>query len=554
MAAIILRIKDWWEGADRTQRLVTVFGGAFLALLLGLTFWFAGRPRFAPLFVGLSPADQGMVVEELTAQGIPTDINGQGAVMVPIDKVEWARMRLAQSNKLPDPGPKGMEWLDSLNSFSTPAQEREKIKAAKEGELARSIQTLEGIKSALVHISFGKDSPFGDEAVPPSAVVNITEAANATLSPDQGKAIARLVQNAVPGLKPDQVSVVNSAGQLVYDGEQASSAEAVASQKISAEIAEAKRRETDLQRRLDIAFGPGNTVAMVQVKLNMDAVTEQAVDFQLGDKKVTEKATETMAEAGATSGGPAGIESNSPASAPGTSNADGLRYSSEVTANQYPSTEIRTQTKKAAGELVGLTVSVIANSDKIEDPAVIQSILNDYLGASRGQEGFSASVQSVPFDTEAAEEQKKAAASAASQANMQQYISLLPVAALLVVGFMVTKALGKIPGKHLTMALPGGGTVRTPAPQPGLPGGAAALPPAQPEGPKVTTIEELAKTEPEVAEALAAMGVETIDESVDVAGIRQKIDVPLEQIKKMSRQKPQAVAMLLKGWLLEERR
>jgi flagellar biosynthesis/type III secretory pathway M-ring protein FliF/YscJ len=70
----------------------------------------------------------------------------------------------------------------------------------------------------------------------------------------------------------------------------------------------------------------------------------------------------------------------------------------------------------------------------------------------------------------------------------------------------------------------------------------------------LTSVQALAQTEPELAEALSAMGIESIDESVDVEAIRQKIDLPLEQIKKMAKQKPQAVAMLMKSWLLEERR
>ena len=68
------------------------------------------------------------------------------------------------------------------------------------------------------------------------------------------------------------------------------------------------------------------------------------------------------------------------------------------------------------------------------------------------------------------------------------------------------------------------------------------------------SVEALASTEPELAAALAEMGIENIDETVDVESIRQRIDLPLEQIKKMGKQKPQAVAMLLKTWLMEERR
>jgi flagellar biosynthesis/type III secretory pathway M-ring protein FliF/YscJ len=152
----------------------------------------------------------------------------------------------------------------------------------------------------------------------------------------------------------------------------------------------------------------------------------------------------------------------------------------------------------------------------------------------------------VPFDTSAAKAQREAAAAAAGSQMAQQIVSVLPVAALLMVGFMVAKAISKMPGRHLTMALPTGGTVAMPEVS-----GPASF---ETGSSSVRTVRELAQTEPEVAEALTAMGVDTIDESVDVEAIRQRIDIPLEQIKKLAKQKPQVIATLLKSWVMEERR
>lgn len=554
MGALITRITDWWQSADRTQKLVSVFGSLFLVALLGFTAYFASKPKMQPLYVGLSPADQGMVVDELRKHAVPVELGPQGAIMVPADKVDEAPMILATANKMPNPGPKGNEWLDNLSPFGTQGQEKEKIKAAKEGELARSIMTMDGVQSAIVHISFGSDSPFTEEAVKPTAVVNIKESPGGGLRPEEGKAIARLVQNAIPGLNAQKVSVINSAGRLVFDGEEQDSTEGMATKKIAAETAESKRKEADLQRRLDVAFGPGNTIAMVQVELNMDAVSQDKTERELGDKKVTAETTEELADANANSAsGITGIDANNP-SAPATATGpDGKsNYKSSQKAIDYPTTETRTATTKAAGDITSMTVNVIANSGKIKDPAPIQAILDDYLGAKKGKAGFAASVQSVEFDTTSQEAEKKATQAAAGQAQMQQLISMLPIGALLLVGFMVAKAIGKIPGKTLTMALPTGGVMNLDykGDQPyALDANGNALPERT-----LTSVQALAQTEPELAEALSAMGIESIDESVDVEAIRQKIDLPLEQIKKMAKQKPQAVAMLMKSWLLEERR
>lgn len=551
MGALVNRIKDWWDGADKTQRLVSVFGSVFLVALLGFTIMFATKPKMVPLFAGMSPSEQGPVVEELRKRSIPVELGPQGAVLVPADKESEAKMMLATANKLPSSGPKGIELLDTLNMASTPAQEREKIKAAAEGKIAAQIMTLRGIESAIVQINFGKDSPFTDETIEPSAVVSLKESAGHEVSQAEAQAIARLIQNSVAGLKAEKVSVINSAGRLVYDGEQANSAEGFANKKLETERAESKRRESDLQRRLDVAFGPGNTVAMVQVELNMDAISQDKTERELGDKKVVDESSEKLTDSSKVPGGTAPAP-GAPSTVP--NNEGKVNYESKKTSIDYPSSETRTSTKKAGGELTGLTVTVIANSIEIKDPAPVQAILDDYLGAKKGQAGFTAAVQSVKFDTKGQEEAKKNAAASASQAQTQQFLSMLPIGALLLVGFMVSKSLAKIPGRTLTMALPQGGTMSVVTGQGGNSDSMSSGSPSLPGGEsQVTSLATLAETEPELAMALQSMGIEHIDDTVDVESIRQRIDLPLEQIRKMARQRPKAVALLLKSWILEER-
>ncbi|MCW5936216.1 MAG: flagellar M-ring protein FliF [Fimbriimonadaceae bacterium] len=553
MGAIVQRIKDWWEGADRTQRTVTIFGAAILALLMGLTFHFATAPRFQPVYSGLTAKDQGAVVDELNALGVPVQIGTQGTVLVPSDRIDEVKMRLAASGKTPNSGSKGLELLDGINSFNTPAQEREKIIAAIEGELENSILKFAGVSQATVHIALGKDSPFQDEVVPPTASVNIVEQSMGSVSSDQAIAIARLVQSKVTGLKSSGVNVIAS-GRLIYDGDQQGSSESIASRKIEAEVEESKRRERDLQRRLDVAFGPGNTVAMVQVELDMDSVSQHEKILEFGDKKVAQKSTETMTDgSGNTVGGAAGLDSNTPSAPTAVDIPKSAKYSSEVVSNQYPSTETSRELKKSPGKLIAMTVSVIANNTAIKDVAPVQSIVDSYLGDRKGTPGFAGSVQAVSFDTSMKDLEKKALADSAAKAQVQQIISLLPIAALVFVGFMVTKALGKIPGKTLTMALPAGGTMQVPSGNPQQDEISGILE-RSPNSGNTRTVAELARTEPEIAEALQQMGVESIDDSVDVEAIRARIDVPLEQIKKMARQKPQAIALLIKGWLMEERK
>lgn len=550
MGNVFNRIKDWWQGADRTQKMVSVFGSLFLLGLLGFTAYFASKPKMVPLFAGLAPIDQGKVVDELRKQSVPVELGPQGAVLVPAGKEDEANMMLAMADKLPSQSASDKTSLDSINLSTTPAQEKEKLKAAREASLSRAIEQLSCVRSAEVKVNFGKESPFAEETIQPSAVVRVTESGEG-ITPPQAFAIARLVQNAVPGLQAHKIAVINSSGRLIYDGEQQNSTEGFATKKLETERAEAKRRETELQQRLDVAFGPGNTVAMIQLELNMDSVSEEKTARELGDKKVTDETTEQLTDGNSSAvngaGGVTGVDANTPgAPTTGGGTPGKVNYTSSTKSMDYPSSETHTSTKKAGGDLTSMTISVIANSTAIKDPTPLQAILDNYLGAKKGQVGFAASVQSVAFDTTAKDAEKKSAASAASQGQMQQMLSLLPIGALLLVGFMVAKSIGKIPGKTLTMALPQGGSM--PISIDALETASDALPAGR------TSVQSLAANEPELAEALESMGIEHIDETVDVEAIRQRIDLPLEQIRKMAKQKPQAVAMLLKSWLLEDRR
>src|SRR5579862_6951954 len=107
MGGLILRLKTWWEVADRTQRMVAIFGSAFLVALLVGTFLFASRPKMALAFSNLDPEDTGTVAQEIETMGIRCDYDSQGNVQVPSDKVAQVKATLAMKGKLPKPGKSG---------------------------------------------------------------------------------------------------------------------------------------------------------------------------------------------------------------------------------------------------------------------------------------------------------------------------------------------------------------------------------------------------------------------------------------------------------------
>ncbi len=549
MAPLIQRIKDWWSGADRTQRMISIFGAAFLVVLIVGTVMFSSRTRMEPIAPGASQLEQGMIRDAVMSYGFPATIEN-GQVMVPANKLDEIKMRLSVDGKIPQTAAKGLELLNGGDMFMTPAREKELIKAAREGEVTKSIQRMVGVQSAIATINFGKDSPFADQSEPPSAVVNVTEKPNANLDSESGRAIALIVQNAVPGMKPEGVTVVTNQGRVIYDGAEMTGTDALATKKIEAEASEGKRRERELQRRLDQAFGTGATIAMVQVELNMDEV-ETAENTTSPTRTPISRTSTTESLSGDSSpvGGPAGGDSsgmpNALAAAPNSSRSSS--YSAESTDEQYGIEEKKTTTKKAAGEVVALNVNVLVDSKRVPDAAAVENFINGAL-ATAEERNFKATVTPTEFSTESAEQMKKATAEAAGAARMQQMMSLLPIAALIGVGLILAKTLASSlkPKAQPELAMAGGaGVLSLPMDQASL---EALLNGSSSSGSSEDQLLALVSQENTASE----------EEDDDfpmpefVGEIKQRIDVPLEQIRKLSKDKPEMVALLLKTWMMED--
>jgi flagellar M-ring protein FliF len=565
------KVKDWWEVADRTQRFVTVFGAGALILLLVLTAYVMSRPKMAPLYSGLTAEQQGDVVDALRAQGIPVEFESRGTVNVPSNRLAEAEASVAQAGAVPSTGPQGFELLNQSSFGKSSRQEQETIIAAKEGELAKTIMTWQGVSAAKVHWNVGDDSPFASEKDPGSVSVNISED-NAGLSGSAGKAIARLIQNAT-GVQPENITVVNNYGRMLFDGTSMGDGEIGAGQKLAAEIQEARRREADLRRTLDMAFGEGNTIAMIQVELDMDSVSSQSNAFIPNEIATHETSVkeDLNGVGGSNAGGASGFNpNNEPPGQPTTQSGGNTTpgsYSSTTTDVARDGERIQKSIVKAPGEVLGMTVQILVNKKAVKDAKAVEAIANNYLGDKLNKSGFSASVTSVEFDEQAIKEAQNAEKAAASGAKMQQLISLLPVAALIVVGFFVIKALGKAASKNVPTlaALPQGGTMALQAmPAQNYPTGSPQRP-ATPSFIQYEGAEDMAMPQGDVGQRLAnALGsgqihdalkiIEESPEDPEIKAIQARINVPLEQIKHMAKTKPQSVAMLLKGWMMEDMR
>jgi|CXWL01.1.fsa_nt_gi flagellar biosynthesis/type III secretory pathway M-ring protein FliF/YscJ len=563
MGGIFLKIRSWWEVADRTQRVVTIFGSAFLVLILGGTFYFASKPKMALAYGGLTPGDQGRVVAEVQKMGIPVEIDMMGSVNVPHDKIALVHSTLAKNGVSPTSGHLGNADRGAIGIMSPKSVEEAQLNAIREGEIAQTLESLNGVSAVKVLLTTGEKNAFASDDNPPTASVTITEEGGADLSGAPAKAMASLVARAVPGLTTKNVSIVNQDGLALYDGSEAEGSSASYANKVSGQVNEARRIKRELQPLLD-RFGPGNTVLTVRVEMDFDKATERREDLRVKkgtDPLYKESSDETMT--GGSSGGTgAGNTANggAPGTPPPTKAPDG-NYSNNQKKVEFPYTKTNTETEKAPGTVTKISISVLANSKNISSVTPIKTALEGYLGtANIADKKFEVSVTPAEFDVSQEKVMKDAAGAASSKQTMQQVMSLLPIGALILVALMIIKSVAKV-AKSQTIsvaAYPGGQLVAA---------GVGALP----QGSHVEAGMGFANGTSEGAvpamelplpkKKKKKLNPEDEDEWEDdepmhvrIGRINEKVNVPLEQIKKMTKEKPEAVAMLLKSWLVEERR
>ncbi|HEX7876982.1 MAG TPA: flagellar basal-body MS-ring/collar protein FliF [Sphingobium sp.] len=181
--------------------------------------WLALRePPQRDLFRGLPDADKSAVAQVLDQNGLHYGFDKSGAMTVAEDEYFKAKMMLAAQG-LPKSAPDGNSMIDSLPMGASRAVEGEKLRSAREMDLARTIEAIDSVESAKVHLAVEAPSVFLRDRSKPSASVMLRLASGRTLSDAQVSAIVHLVASSVPELSPDQISLVDQNGRLLSNND-----------------------------------------------------------------------------------------------------------------------------------------------------------------------------------------------------------------------------------------------------------------------------------------------------------------------------------------------
>jgi flagellar M-ring protein FliF len=192
-------------------------GAVIVLIAIGLpmfTRW-QHESNLRPLFTSMAPEDASSIIAKLKENGVEYKLAENGStVLVPADKVDEERLELAGAG-LPKTGRIGFELFDRTNISLTDFGEHVNYRRAVEGELEKTIKSINGIDQARVHVTFPKDSVFLDSREPAKASVLVHLRRGMRLEPQNVVAISNLVASAVEGLSADAVSVVDMQGNLL---------------------------------------------------------------------------------------------------------------------------------------------------------------------------------------------------------------------------------------------------------------------------------------------------------------------------------------------------
>ena len=278
-------------------RLAALGGVAVVTLgLLAFLALRAAEPPMALLYGDLEQRDASQVVAALERQRIPHRIAGGGTqVLVPESEVPRVRLLLAREG-LPAGGSVGYEIFDRGESLTTtPFQQDMNRLRALEGELSRTIRGLTGVRNARVHLVLPRREPFSRERGEAQASVVLTMSSPQRLDREGVQAVLHLVSTAVPGLRPQNISIVDSRGELLARGGQALAGPAAAQGADELRRTHELRMARAVEELLERILGTGRVRAEASVDFDFDRIqtVEERFDSENQVPRSTQSTTET---------------------------------------------------------------------------------------------------------------------------------------------------------------------------------------------------------------------------------------------------------------------
>lgn len=517
------------------QKVVTVL--AVLGLALGALLFnrWASTPTYAPLFSNLAASDASAIVDKLNSAGTPYKLaNGGATIMVPQGQVDAVRLQMSGQG-LPANDSSSWSLLDKQGMTSSQFQQQVAYQRALEGELAKTIQSIQGVDAAVVNLAIPQKDVFTKDSDKPTASVLVQTKAGQDLTSQQVQAVTNLVASSVPGLTPDMVTVADGKGRVL--SAQGTAGGAGADTRSDQTRAYEDRMSQSLQDMLDRVVGPGHSVVRLTADLDYDT-TDTTTEKYVYDKTVPPVASTTTTEkwtgAGGTAvGGVLGPDNISVPAGNATPGANNYQKDSATVNNAVG--KVVEQRKSAPGAVRKLNVAVLLDTRTAGtiDPAQVQALVASAAGITSAR-GDTIQVSRMPFDQSAEKDAQTQLAEAKKAEQTASRMSLIKTGGLVgLVVLVVLYALLAGRKRRKAPALTDEERLQIEALQRSL-----ELANSQPAG-ELTGTGNVAIAALEPAPAP--------DPAAQLAALAR------DEIGQLVQQQPEEVAQLLRGWLADRR-
>lgn len=419
-------------------------GAAALTLVGGIFLLGGGGNEtvMAAAYTDLEPADAAAVTEELVARGVDYELaDGGRTVLVPRDQLYEVRVDLSAEG-LPSSN-EGYALLDQQGLTTSEFRQRIDYQRALEGELARTLRSIDGVSAVTVHLALPEDSIFVDEPGVATASVLVTTTGTNVLTNDQVAAMVHLVSSSVKDMQPENVTIADSTGQVLTDG---TGSPRAASRDGASDF------EDELAAQLRVLVGRvtglGNVAVNVQADLELTERTETTERYDTTAEEtagvvVAERTSNEVYTGVGGVVGDAGVlgPDGAPIAGDGTTGGD-TSYERDDAERTYAVNRTVEQVNYTPGTVKQLSVAVLVDEEAVtpEQIASLEELVTTAAGIDPTR-GDTVTVTALPFEVpeldEAAEAAAEAVEAAAASAQQMSMIRTVVIGLVLLVALIL---------------------------------------------------------------------------------------------------------------------
>jgi flagellar M-ring protein FliF len=396
---IARKVKGGWDNIDKKKRMTLIAALVAAALLVSFYTWYSTRVTYAVLFTNLELTDAANITADLDAKGnIKYKLeNGGKDIYIDEKYVDKYRLQLATSGLMPQSST-GFEIFDNTSMMVTDADRKIMYQRALEGELQRSVMSLDEIKSARVHLVMSEESVFATEKSKATASVIVDIKPGKKLNSDSVKGIVALISGAVDNLPEANIRVIDSSGNILNLG-MATDSETSGTGNYTQQSQIKSNFESELENNilslLGPAFGPDKVKVSVYADLDFDAQEQTVITYK--DPVVRSEQKSATGTGAASSSASGNTTDSNTQNVLDSSNSSGLA-SYDGTTN-YELSQSTTKTVKAPGQVNKITTSIIYDGNlTAEQKASIQNLVATATGYDANR-GDLINIEGVIFDT-----------------------------------------------------------------------------------------------------------------------------------------------------------